>query len=285
MDEKLRKKVRVVVHDIKELKIQGARNITIACLQLLRDYASIHSFDEGFSKLADELAALRPTQSVLYNAMKLAKKAEKLEDVEKLISYLKNVAQNIGKEWHHIIKNGEVIATHCHSSELVALLKEARKQGKEFTVIVTETRPKMQGIITARELSEAGIKVIYVVDTALSHFKDEITKFMFGCDAVRREGIYNKVGTCMMAVFAKEIRKPCYFVGDVLKVDKRIEKLEIEMRSPAEIINPKELGKNVEILNPAFDCTPWKYVTAYLSAFGKARRWGEARKLLTSLKL
>ncbi len=279
-DEAFRLEVEETIERIRSLKIQGARRITIACLNLLRKHAELEGINDSYFELADLLASLRPTQAVLYNAMQLAKKAKDVKDIEKVISYLEGASSKIARKWHHIIDDGDVVLTHCHSTELVELMREAAKHGRMFKVVVTETRPKMQGMMTARELSSAGIEVVYVVDSAVTHFTDEVTKFMFGCDAVREEGIYNKIGTYMMAVFAREIEKPCYFVGDVLKIDPRKGRIDVEMRAPEEVIKPEELGENIKVLNPAFDCTPWKYVSAYLSGGGKASCWEEARKLV-----
>ena len=57
--------------------------------------------------------------------------------------------------------------THCHSSAAEQILIQAQKENKDFQVICTETRPKFQGRITAKVLTEAGIQVTMVVDSAM----------------------------------------------------------------------------------------------------------------------
>ncbi len=267
-----------IIREIKSLKIQGARVITISALRTLLNYVERNGFDAGFDDLANLFSEIRPTQASLFNAMELIKKHRNARTIQRLIDYFESVDDIIARKWFDIINDGDIIATHCHSSEEMALLKEARKNGIKFEVIVTETRPKLQGIKSAKELSQAGIKVKYIVDSAVCFFSDEITKFVFGCDSIRREGVYNKIGTCMMAMCAREMNLPVYFVGDVLKIDERKDVV-VEMRDPREVINPNMLGKKVEVLNPAFDCTPWNYITQILTDKGKASTWETIRKM------
>ena len=47
-----------------------------------------------------------------------------------------------------------IIMTHCHSSVVTAILLEARRQGKHFEVINTETQPRLQGrLLTITKLT------------------------------------------------------------------------------------------------------------------------------------
>ena len=266
-----------IIRRIRSLRIQGERSVIIAALTTLRNYVERNGMDAGFYDLAKLLAELRPTQAGLYNVMEMIIKEKNANIIEKLVNYFENVDKIIAEKWWKIVEDGDVIATHCHSTEEMAVLKKAKENGMEFEVVVTETRPKLQGIKSAKELSSAGIKVRYVVDSAVGFFIDEITKFMFGCDAIRKEGIYNKIGTYMMSVLAYENNKPVYFVGDMMKVDKRKE-IVVEMRDAREVIDPAKI-ENATVLNPAFDCTPWKYVSAVLTDAGKFNNWNEISKI------
>jgi len=120
----------------------------------------------------------------------------------------------------------------------------------------------MQGKITARELTEAGVPVVYTDDMAFGHLwqmhKRKINIVLMGIDSIRKDGIVNKVGSYPIAVFAKENRIPVYFVGELMKIDRR-KKIEIEERNPEEIIKQIELPK-AKLENPSFDSTPYKYI-------------------------
>ena len=165
-----------------------------------------------------------------------------------------------------------IIMTHCHSSVVTAILLEARRQGKHFEVINTETQPRLQGRQTAKELLNAGIKVYHVVDSAMrwavNHY--EVNLILIGADSVTSEGtVLNKVGSRLLALVAHEEHVPFYVATPLLKYNPQtsfgvIEK--IEMRETSEIWeNPP---KGLEILNPAFETVSRRYIDGLITEAG-----------------
>lgn len=165
-----------------------------------------------------------------------------------------------------------LIMTHCHSSVVTAILLEARRQGKHFNVINTETQPRLQGRQTAKELLAAGIKVYHVVDSAMrwavNHY--EVNLILIGADSVTSEGtVLNKIGSRLLALVAHEEHVPFYVATPLLKYNPQtsfgvIEK--IEMRETSEIWeNPPE---GVEILNPAFETVSRRYIDGLITEAG-----------------
>lgn len=254
------------VKDIKSLKIQGARSIAIAGLKAIKEVVEKDGFKGEFKKACKLLASSRPTAVALFNAIEKIKKKKDLETIDNLIYYFENVCSVISPFGIKLIKNNSTILTHCHSTVVVEMLKYAWEKGKRFEVITTETRPLYQGVKTAKELSEARIPVIFIVDSAPGFFINSIDMMIFGCDAIRKEGIVNKVGTYPLAVLAKEKKIPVYFVGETMKYDKRKE-IEIEERDPEEIIEKRKL-KKCEIKNPAFDITSLKFASGIITERG-----------------
>jgi ribose 1,5-bisphosphate isomerase len=161
---------------------------------------------------------------------------------------------NIGKKR---IRKNSIILTHCHSSTVTKLLIDANKDGKNFEVFCTETRPVFQGRITARELITNGIKTTLIVDSAARSIIKEIDLVLVGADAITSEGnVINKIGTSTIALVAKEARKPFYVVSELLKFDPATvcgDYEKIEERDPSEIW--KDAPGNLIIKNPAFDVT------------------------------
>jgi ribose 1,5-bisphosphate isomerase len=146
------------------------------------------------------------------------------------------------------------------------------KHKKKISVIACETEPLEQGIRTARELADEKIPVTLIDDNAIGFFIKDVDMVIVGADAMRINGVVNKIGTSLLAQSAKANGKPFYVIANLMKIDRR-KKLKIEERSPKEIyrkiINKSKL-KNVKIRNPAFDITPWKYVTAVVNEKGIA---------------
>jgi ribose 1,5-bisphosphate isomerase len=261
----MHKDLNDLLKSIKNIEIQGAKEIAIESLKFLRKLAKEKGFRKDFSQASNKLKKIRPTAVVLHNCLEIIKKEKKIKTINKLLRKLNQTTKEIGKRGSGLIKNNYVIMTHCHSGETCAVIKQAWKEGKKITVYATETRPKGQGIKTAKELSKLGIPVVLIVDSAIGFFIKDVDIVIVGSDAFRIEGFVNKIGTYVLAIVAKKHNKPLYVVGNTLKLDKR-KKLTIEERDPDEVY--KERMKTLRIRNPAFDLTPWKYVTRVVTEKG-----------------
>jgi len=257
------------IKKLKNIEIQGSINIALASLDYLKNYSKKYGFGKGFDAECKKILRARPTAVPVFNVISELKKEKNEKKIDEIIEKIKFIEKKIPNIGEKIIKNGYVVHTHCHSSEVMAVIKEAAKK-KKFTVVVDETRPKEQGIKTVKELSKIkNIKVILITDdaagVALSPFippNDDVV--IVGADCLRKEGVINKIGTYVLAVCAKENKVPFYVVASTLKLDKR-KKFIIEKRPPSEIY--RKIG-NVERLNYAFDITPWKYITGVITEKG-----------------
>jgi ribose 1,5-bisphosphate isomerase len=286
----LEREVERIRRDIKKLKIQGARNVAKAAMVamgIIARKSKAESREELMNELlvaADELTATRPTEPMLRNSLRAlfadmrrskggVAELRKLVEREELEYFMKmreneeRISEYGGRE----LSSSSVILTHCHSSSVVSILERANELSRGTEVICTETRPKFQGLITAKQLSSAGLKVTLIVDSAVSHFMKDVDAVLVGADAITAKGdLINKIGTCGIAMVAHEHGVSMYSAAETFKFDPLtlwggIEK--IEERNPEEVINPKKL-KGVEVRNPAFDVTPARYLTAYITEMG-----------------
>ncbi len=277
-----------IIEDIKSLKIQGAKNVAIAgikALNIASDEISEDNRDLFYSILyqkAKLIANARATEPALRKAIlfilhKLKSNDYSVEKMKEIVTeYAKNYKDNLKKTHQKIaqitsnlIENNSTIITHCHSSTVVDSIILAKD--KIDKVIVTETRPRYQGKITAKELIEAGIKVVYIVDSAAAIFMKKADLMLVGSDAILVDGsAVNKIGTQLIAIAAKEFRTPLYIITGTHKFDpKTIQGIpeKIEIRSSDEIISEDEL-KNAQIFNPAFDITSADYIKAIVTEIG-----------------
>jgi ribose 1,5-bisphosphate isomerase len=259
------------VKKIKSVKVQGAKEIAVYSLKFLRKLGKERGFGKEFSHAAKKLEDTRPTAVVLHNCLEIIDKEKNLESIDSLLEKLELANDKIAESGANLFrKKNYSILTHCHSSEALAVIKELKKRGKKISVISTETDPLEQGVKTAKELTKEGIKVTLIVDSAVANFMPKIDMVIVGTDAMRREGIVNKIGTCLYAESAEEHGKPFFVVGSTLKLDRR-KNFEIEYRSPKEV--RRELTKRyglagVNIENPAFDITPWRFVSRVITESG-----------------
>jgi ribose 1,5-bisphosphate isomerase len=269
--------VRVIAHRIKKLEVQGARNVAIAAIKALEALAEESNaktrkeFTKELKEAQATLFASRVTEPLMRNAVRWIisqvenSGEEKVATLTKLVTssssqFLKNLEMskeriaNIGSKR---ILNNRVVFTHCHSSTVTHLLSKAKKDGKTFEVVCTETRPVFQGRLTAKELLALGVKTTLIVDSAARSFMCDADIVIVGADAITSEGnVINKIGTGTIALLAHEARKPFYVVSELLKFDPATvcgEYEKIEERSPDEVW--KDAPEKLVIRNPAFDVT------------------------------
>ncbi|HUW49326.1 MAG TPA: S-methyl-5-thioribose-1-phosphate isomerase, partial [Patescibacteria group bacterium] len=228
-------------------------------------------FLRELTKAKDVLFASRATEPLMRNALRLIinrvdrseeKNVKKLAETASQASRqflldLENSRKRIAEIGAKRIRSNSVVLTHCHSSTVTNLLKRAKYEGKVFEVICTETRPVLQGQITAKEMLDMGIKTTFIVDSAARFFMNDVDLVLVGADAITSEGnVINKIGTSMAALVAHEARAPFYVVSELLKFDPATvsgDYEKIEERSPNEIW--KNAPKELTIRNPAFDVT------------------------------
>ena len=285
-----------IARDIKTMKIRGASEIARAVAEglLLTAKCSNQQTPEGFiaeiEKTGKILIDTRPTAVSLPNAIRfvihrLRETRKHSSDVETLrdstiracnefIQNSRVAARRIAEIGSNRISDGDVLMTHCQSSAVALIMKTASAKGKRIKVYVTETRPRFQGRITAKILSQAGIPVILIPDSATRHFMNKVDKVIVGADAVAANGaLVNKIGTSMMALAAHESRTPFLVAAESYKFSPETmfgELVKIEERDASEVISLSELRKmrNVSVGNPAFDVTPPEYIDLILTEMG-----------------
>ncbi|MGA2385670.1 MAG: S-methyl-5-thioribose-1-phosphate isomerase [Candidatus Bathyarchaeia archaeon] len=274
--------VRAAAERIRRLEVQGARNVAIAALkavQTLAEQTKANSKAAFLGELREAQAVLfasRETEPLMRNALRYVIIQAQDSSAEKVDALSEQVVANVGLFLQNLeasrettaeigakrIRDGMLIFTHCHSSTVTRMIAKAKADGKNFTVICTETRPAYQGRITAREMVELGVQTIFIVDSAARSYMGDVDLVLVGADAITSEGnVVNKIGTSGIAVLASEARKPFYVVSELLKFDP--ETLggayeRIEQRNPAEVWSEPPEGLSVR--NPAFDVTPSRYI-------------------------
>lgn len=262
-----RAELNELVQHIKNLEIQGAKEIAITSLKFLQNYTKTTGFGKEFIDACNKLENARPTAVVLHNCLEILKKEPDKKTITKLLAKLNEATNKISKNGLQLIKDNFTILTHCHSGEALAMIKAAWKEGKRIKVYATQTEPRWQGIKTVKELAAQGINVTLITDSAIGFFMPEIDAVVVGSDAMREQGNVNKIGSYTIAIVAKQHKVPYYVAGNTLKLDKR-KIFEIEERPASEIYSDLKALKGVKVRNPAFDITPWSFITRIITEKG-----------------
>ena len=201
---------------IKQLKVQGARNVAIAAINAIEEGAKESKATRKevlLKELSDAktvLFASRETEPLMRNAIRHVLHAVENSDEKSVKALVELVSQVSGKFLETLkiskekiasvgskrISDGSRVLTHCHSSTVTNMMRKAEQDGKTFEVICTESRPVFQGRITAKELLEARIETTMIVDSAVRYFMNEVDLVVVGADAITSEGnVIYKIGT------------------------------------------------------------------------------------------
>jgi len=275
-----KKKFYKIVKDIEKVKIQGAQNIAKKAVEAYKLFPNKRS--------KKKLLSSRPTEPLLknvLNSLTVGGFGGLEENYKKIMNHFEETQKKINRSALKLIKNNDVIFTHCHSSTVNGALIHAKNQGKKFQVYVTETRPLYQGRKTAKELSKAKIKTTLFVDSAgmlaltKSQGTKKVKKFFIGADALLGRGIVNKIGSGMLAQIAYENKIPLYIFADSWKYSK--EKVKMEQRGFREVWNSfrKKSNSKITIKNPAFEFVDKKYIDSIVSEYGVLKYKDFLRKM------
>jgi methylthioribose-1-phosphate isomerase len=297
---------RQVARAIREMVVRGAPAIGVAAAMAMALAANENrakeksQFLKELRKAGDILCKSRPTARNLFWAVdRVLSKAEAANaDVMSLASMIEAEAEQIAREdveanhkigefGSRLIKDGDRVLTHCNAGTLatvsygtaLAPIRTAVREGKKVSVIATETRPRLQGAkLTSFELLRDRIPVTLIVDGAAGYVmkKGMVQLVIVGADRITSNLVANKVGTYQIALAAKANHVPFYVAAPTSTFDLNGEApVEIEERSTEEVthIEGRRIApQGVNVFNPAFDITPVKLVSGFITERGIMKR-------------
>lgn len=289
---------------ITELKIRGAPAIgiggayAIALGALKIESVAREEFLDTLRGIINTIASTRPTARNLFQAIeRMRQVAEAGNDIEEIKAALVAEAVKIHAEeaeatyklsqfGAELIRDGFSILTHCNTGPLattgygtaLGVIIQAKEQGKRIKVLVTETRPLLQGArLTTWELRKANIPFTLITDSMAGFFmsRGEVNCVIVGADRIAANGdTANKIGTYTLAVLAKENNIPFYIAAPTTTIDPSLasgDEIPIEQRSVEEVTHIQGIRiapDGCEAANPAFDITPHRYITAIITEKG-----------------
>jgi methylthioribose-1-phosphate isomerase len=215
-------------------------------------------------------------------------RAAALDEAQRLAREDARVNRQLGLNALPLIPDPATVIHHCNTGGLatveygtaLGIIRTAHEHGRRIRVLVDETRPRLQGArLTAWELGQLGIPHTVIVDGASGHFMrtGHVDCCLVGCDRVAANGdTANKIGTYNLAVVARAHDVPFYVAAPISTIDLAIphgDVIPIEERSPREITHVSDewiAPEGTSVANPAFDVTPARYVTAFITEAGIA---------------
>ncbi|MFC4543982.1 ribose 1,5-bisphosphate isomerase [Halosolutus amylolyticus] len=291
--------VAETAEDIATMEIRGAATIADAAADALAtqadrtDAADPAAFRDELRAAAKVLYETRPTAVSLPNALRYVLRgmagdtvselrASTIARAEEFRTELEQAQDQLGKVGANRLRDGDVVMTHCHSTDALSCIEAALDAGKHVEAIVKETRPRKQGHITARQLREWGVPVTLIVDNAARRYLDDADHVLVGADSIAADGgVINKIGTSGLAVNARERGVPVMVAAQTIKLHPDTmtgHTVAIEMRDESEVLPDAERAdvtgersddEGLVVENPAFDVTPPRYVDAIVTERGQ----------------
>ncbi|MFO7682172.1 MAG: S-methyl-5-thioribose-1-phosphate isomerase [Chloroflexota bacterium] len=288
----------MVIRGAPAIGAAAAYGMALACVHT--SAASAAELRADLKTAAEVLRQSRPTAVNLFWAIErmLAVLADPdLDSVKKLqetaVATAKTIAaedveinKQMGLNALELVPQNATCIHHCNTGSLatvdygtaLGVIRTAHEQGRNISVLVDETRPRLQGgRLTAWELQQQGIPFKVIADGASGHFlrKGGVDFCVVGTDRVAANGdVANKIGTYNLAVVAHENGVPFYVASPTSTIDLSTptgDEIEIEERPADEVTHAGDwqiTPDGVEVGNPAFDVTPARYVTAIITEKG-----------------
>ena len=136
-----------------------------------------------------------------------------------------------------------------YSSSVVGALNTLERP----RVFVCESRPLMEGRRMARLLRSCAVAVTVVTESQIGLVMPECDCVVMGCDAIHPDGsIVNKTGSYLLALAAREHRRPVIVVGDTNKVCDGPDEFE---RQPESQVWPRA-PRGIGVRNLVFERVP-----------------------------
>lgn len=264
-------KIRKIEFDMSS----GAIQIALNALDLLRSFSKINKsetckdFVEDFSELGRKLFLIRPNMASVQNLVaQIVYEINHLEENDLLevqkfacsrIEELSNQSVTAIKksaEWAAtLIDDSDYIATCSYSFTICRTFELAKQQGKNFKVLVAESRTAdgkfCYGRVLASFLESLQIPVEVFLDKKIYMYVPKTNCVMIGADSVLVDGsVINGNPSYGIAVEAEDSGLPFYSVCATSKVN-----------------TLSYLGKNIEA-QKGFDLVPVNLITGLVSEKG-----------------
>lgn len=292
-----------VADAIRDMVLRGAPLIAVAGAYAILMEVRRGADRERLMKVISALRRSRPTAVNLFNVLEMIENVlHETGDMErtieeKVLQFVemeRKLYERIGEYGSEVVPQNATVMTYCNTGFLatigmgtaIGVIYRAFQKGKVKEVIVPETRPYLQGArLTVYEMRKLGIPHRLITDNTAPFLMElkRVDVVIVGADRVVLNGdVANKIGTLSLALAAKEFGIPFYVALPTSTIDPHSETfdgIKIEERGSEEVIfvrgNPITYP-DTPTYHYAFDITPAKFITGYITEKGVFRDIKEA---------
>ncbi len=258
--------LRSGIDEIRNDRASGAIKQTLRAAKLLVECAEYAPAD--LPEFASTLIAAQPATGPLYNLATVAMRSPDVAAAcREFVESMEHNTARVAEKAAALVSDGTTVMTHSFSSTMLTVFREASWQGKRFAVVCPESRPICEGVAMAASLGMAGIAASVIADAAIYRMLPEVQLVLVGADALSPRGIFNKTGTALLALAARELRVPVYALCSSDKfLPPSYDPPPETRKDPCELLE-RELP-HVTVVNYHFDVTPLDYFSGIVTEDG-----------------
>ncbi|MBE2295641.1 MAG: translation initiation factor eIF-2B [Phycisphaerales bacterium] len=278
------------IAEIRGDRVHGASELARRCLTILAEAAKILPATDGVEfrqyllALAAELAMTRPSMAPVGHLLRRWRAEMSVADgdldldwlrrfaVERataLVALSRQAVSDCAVHAAHWLGPGRTLMTHSLSSTVLETCRLLKDQGLQM--IVTESRPLIEGRRVVERLSTWNVPTTYITDAQMGVFVGQADGVLVGADSLLSDGsVVNKAGTVLLALAAREYGVPFYVCCESFKQRAAGEAPPVlEEMASSELEVPAWPG--VSVRNIYFDITPARLINAWISETGVRR--------------
>lgn len=233
-------RVQERIEAIRNDRVNGASTLTRQALETLQLVATSlppsppERYLAALTEVALELAQARPNMhSITYYMQCFLSEITQNPPDDDLASYMSRLTDNLIQRWKEsrtqlikasasLIGDGQTIFTGSYSSTIIASLAAARRQGKDFKLLIAlscyqEAQPAY-GQNMAQELAEQGIDGTLIEDAAVAEHVAQADMVLLGADTVLADNsVVNGYPSAVLARLARAYSVPVYILCEMSK--------------------------------------------------------------------
>jgi len=209
----------------------GSNELAAQAAEILREYFAAHNLPEaiaGLSGLVRTIIESQPSMAAVINTVNriclaVEDKGAALDNpaIEEIFSTISSARKQSQKQSigyaAGLLRGVKHVCTYSRSSMVETALLQTKKEGGDFSVVLSEARPGGEGITLAKNLAGAGVEVELCVDAALPGMLEECDCLILGADAVTGERFLNKIGSAVLYREALRQKTPVYIIANYEK--------------------------------------------------------------------
>lgn len=245
----------------------GSSEILKGAVEAIRNSMIAGTDPEEILVELDALCGAHPSMAVLRKLnQQLRQDRITVERLDLWLSAYQNHEASACQQFATHLEQYNTVLVHSNSGLLRLSFQEMRRR---IHVFCTESRPAFEGRTLAEELARLGHRVTLISDFAAFSVVERVDVLAFGCDALTKRGIVNKIGTSPLAFIGKSGGKDSYFVATSEKwVDEWDDALLFRQGALNQIYAGPE---SIRVENFYFDLTPPELVAGLFLENGAAK--------------